>query len=872
MFRLRLLGGTDLRNSEGGEVRSILAQSKRLALLSYLAVNSPFGYQRRDKLLGLFWPEMDQERARAALRQSLHFLRRSFEGVEILETRGKEEIALKAGECWCDVVAFQEAAEAGNWEGALALYGGDLLEGLFLKDCPAFEEWLEWERERLRELAAGVAWSGAQALLEANDPVKAERVGQRALGLSCTDESQARRFIAALAEAGDRAAALRFHQKFVDTLARSFEVEPSPETQELAAELRTGIVADTPDHSRWPPAEKAVARTGPGVRRGAKVEATPVAGSWKRLAIGFGALALLAVLVGLAAVLVPDPPPPVVRQRLHPPGEGARTNWARYFALAPDGSSMVYRDTVGLRSGWQLWVKERQALEGRVLPGTPNAREVVYSPNGQSIAFVAGTNLIKRPLQGGVGVTLFENVADNPVALDWLADGTILCEQEGNTLIRISESGEAPPDTVFVFTPDLPIKVRGLPGERAALTVACLNGQCARWSRLYIVDLQADTAWVVQDQVLDAWYVPTGHVVWVRRDGTVFATPFDLDRLQMSDNHRLVLEGVRTSTTTADMEIGENGTVVFIQGTIPRSLWEPVWVDREGQETPMVTGLAGETSYPALSPDGTQLAVVKGDGDDTDIWIADLIRGSRRRLSFQGGISPAWHPDGHSVAFHSYRGGARDLWTKRADGTGGATLLADWDRDMLHPVWSPDSARLVFQAPETKEGPGGILAWPVGGDPQPVPLVVTESFESAPALSPDGSFLAYASDESGEYQVYVVPFPEVKWRIQVSTGGGGEPVWSKDGRELFYRRPAGGHLVAVEVETTDPFRLGEEHVLFAAGKYRGFPGRTQYDVAPDGRRFVMLRPLGQVEALPEPRMIWVENFFTELERPSGGRD
>jgi DNA-binding SARP family transcriptional activator len=238
MMRLRLLGSTDLRTSEGEEIRSVLAQPKRLALLAYLACTSPSGFQRRDELVGLFWPEMLQERARASLRQSLYFLRKSLGTPMVVETRGSEEVGLRAGTIWCDVVAFEQAVRQEIWNQALRLYRGHFLAGFHVSGAPGFEHWLELERERLRETAAGSAWSLAKQHVDEGRVLRAERTAQRALLLAPTDESPVRFFIQALADAGDRAAALQFYERFADLIAEELDVEPAPETTEVAEDIR----------------------------------------------------------------------------------------------------------------------------------------------------------------------------------------------------------------------------------------------------------------------------------------------------------------------------------------------------------------------------------------------------------------------------------------------------------------------------------------------------------------------------------------------------------------------------------------------------------------------------------------------------------
>jgi DNA-binding SARP family transcriptional activator/TolB-like protein len=238
MIELRAFGPVDLAG-DGGDLASVLAQPKRLALLAYLVMARPRGYHRRDTLLNLFWPELDQTRGRKALSQSLFFLRRALPEGAVL-SRGTEEVGVDFAQIHSDVTTFEEALEERRWQDALDLYRGEFLKGLHLTGAPDFQRWMDTERERLRELAAGAAWSLARERIDAGELVAAERAAQRALLLVPTEESPVRQFVRALAEAGDRAAALRFYEKFRGLLAEELDVEPAPETAALPAALRAG--------------------------------------------------------------------------------------------------------------------------------------------------------------------------------------------------------------------------------------------------------------------------------------------------------------------------------------------------------------------------------------------------------------------------------------------------------------------------------------------------------------------------------------------------------------------------------------------------------------------------------------------------------
>lgn len=243
MIDFRVLGPLELKGPDGEDLLSVLSQPKRVALLAYLALATDRGFRRRDTVIGVFWPDLDQERARAALRKSLYFLRRSL-GDEALRGRGDEEISLAWEEVSCDAVDFETALEASDLEAALDLYRGDLLEGLFLSGSPEFERWLDAERERLRERAAAAAWELSHRFLSSGRVTEGERMGQRALALVPTDENEARRFIAALNHAGDRAAAIRFYEKFASELRVLLDLRPSAETRALVEDIRN--TSETP--------------------------------------------------------------------------------------------------------------------------------------------------------------------------------------------------------------------------------------------------------------------------------------------------------------------------------------------------------------------------------------------------------------------------------------------------------------------------------------------------------------------------------------------------------------------------------------------------------------------------------------------------
>lgn len=237
MVEFRLFGSIGLRGDDGEEILPVLAQPKRIALLAFLASARPQCFLRRDTIVGLFWPEMDQKRSRAALRRSLHFLR-LFLGRDIFLCRGNEGIRLDWKRFWCDVQAFDEFLGRGEEGEAIRLYRGDFLTGFFLRGLHGLDEWIEEERAARRDAAASAMWTVAHRLIESGKVTEGELMGKKALRLVCSAEWQVQRFVAALSAAGERAGAIQFYERFSERLQSTLSLEPSSDSQRLARTLR----------------------------------------------------------------------------------------------------------------------------------------------------------------------------------------------------------------------------------------------------------------------------------------------------------------------------------------------------------------------------------------------------------------------------------------------------------------------------------------------------------------------------------------------------------------------------------------------------------------------------------------------------------
>ena len=374
------------------------------------------------------------------------------------------------------------------------------------------------------------------------------------------------------------------------------------------------------------------------------------------------------------------------------------------------------------------------------------------------------------------------------------------------------------------------------------------------------------------DGIIKGWYTPDGNVVFVRQDGGVFTAPFDLKKLAFRKAPVPVFQGVRTGVGLADMALSPSGTLVYARGAATSS-GNPVramWVARDGTASPVDPSWAPfvPASYTglALSPDGRRLAVGIQSGAAADIWIKQLDTGPLMRLTFAGNDNvPEWAADGQTVMYVAGLGGngnGGDIHARRADGTGAEETVLDVQRSLVEVARTPDPAQLIVRLtlPPSRD----IGLWH-RGDTAVTPLLAESYQEIEPALSPDGRWLAYNSDESGPPEIFVRPFPNVTGgRWQVSRNGGTEPLWSHSGRELFFR-DAQGDLVSVSITPGPTFDAGEQRVLFKASDYLRSQGHRAYDITPDDRRFVFLRSVDESGATAGPaNLVEVDNWFTEL--------
>ena len=628
-------------------------------------------------------------------------------------------------------------------------------------------------------------------------------------------------------------------------------------------------------------AEFAAALASPGYTRQASaalVAASPETARWRGVALAAGSVAILCAAVALWAGLRPAPTQPVTRYGLAFAQGQTPTG---VVEITPDGSQLVYIGPGD--SGARIWVKKRDQYEATPLAGTTGARGPSISPDGKWIAYEQQGKLKKSPIGGGGAITLADSAFYGSAA--WLEDGTLVFTSLRFTLMRVPAAGgnaaevQRAPDTARSHASVLPTP---LPDTRGVLFTECTTN-CVD-ADLWVLDLKSGASRELLPGALRGWYLPTRDLVYVRRDGGMFAVPFDLGSLKIRGTPVPVLNnialrgGIIPVVTTSSA-----GTLVMQIGTATGSQpdrYDLVWLNRSGARTPLDTSwsfrlsVAGGNEGWALSPDGTRLAIGLNTDAGDHIWIRQLPTGPLSRLTFDSLAQqrPRWTPDGKSVTYIVPR--TNSLNQRRADGTGTEQVLLRFPGNVTEGFWSHDGQWLVVRKGGNVGQAGGrdIFGLRRGADTTLVPLAANPGFdESAPALSPDGRWLAYESDETGKTEVYIRPFPNTeagKW--QVSTNGGQAPLWSHSGRELFFVDGARNMVVATVAGGPTPglgarrtlFRLGDDLYLSNAEHY------TPFDISHDDTRFLMARRVTAAQQAT-PTFLLVENWFEELKARAG---
>jgi eukaryotic-like serine/threonine-protein kinase len=526
------------------------------------------------------------------------------------------------------------------------------------------------------------------------------------------------------------------------------------------------------------------------------------------------------------------------------------------LALSPDGRTLAY--VAGPRL--QLYIRTLDGLNSKPLPGTQGADVPSFSPDGQWLAFVADNELKKISLAGGPPVTLVTlGTFGGVFGASWAADGTIVFAPMRPPpragLLRVSANGGTPRAVTGLAANEGPPRwPEMLPDGKTVLYSATpADGVWSSDSTIYAQSLETGKRRAVVKGVV-AHYLATGDLVYTQSD-TLFVVPFDLARLEIAGDPVPVVQGFQLAHATGpQISVSQAGHIAYASAGAVRGLML-VFIDRTGKER-KINVPNEEYAWPRLSPDGHRLAM-SIQADKPDLWVYDFSRDTLTRFTSERiNNFPLWTPDGQWLTFNSRNSSEpANIYWKPADGSLREQRLLKSDHWNTPASWSPDGRILAFVDTDlTKQGSAEFtrqdISWQSRDDhDHPHPFLQTKFVEIAPVFSPDGQWLAYASDESGRMEIYVRPFPGPGGKWQISNDGGTGPVWPRDAHELFYR--SGDAMMAVDVKTDPMFSAGLPRRLFTDIFVKSDMGWPNYDVTSDGQRFVMIKAV-EDPAMPPP--------------------
>jgi serine/threonine-protein kinase len=580
-------------------------------------------------------------------------------------------------------------------------------------------------------------------------------------------------------------------------------------------------------------------------------------------------VAVAAIAVALSGLLRSRAAPlDVTRFSITPP---PNVELVDVMAMSPDENVLVYAGN-NPSSGRLLYKRSLDGLETVPIRGTESGAQPFFSPDGRSVGFFDDRNVKRIPVDGGIAV-------DVAVGFDaggggaWLRDDTIVFESANRGLMRVPAAGGRAAQLTTIDTAGGEVRhlfPAAVPGERAVLFTVYSGARDG--SRVEAVSLQTgERRRLIAGNA--ARVFPGGRIVF-ERGGSLWVALFDADRLQLTGPATAVLEGVtvgggQRGGWNPQLAVGPRGSVAY--GTEadpfpPRMLF---WVDRAGRET-QVDAPPRAWWHPNISPDGRRLGFHIMDSGNMDAWIYQLDHGPLVRVTYdprQDGY-PLWTPDGSRIVFWSRQGGgAANLYIRPADLSGGDERLTTSVNAQRPYAWADHGKLLVYEeaSPDTGIDIGVVR---IDGEHAPRLIIRGPFHEARPTMSPDGRWIAYDSNLTGRFEIYVQPFPGLQSRWQVSTEGGMSPIWSPSGKEIFYRR---GHAVmTVPVESSAAgFAFGNAKTLFVGSYVEEDPQAPglSYTLAPDGQRFLMMR---ETDRRPS-RIVVIRNWASELDRRAAAR-
>jgi serine/threonine protein kinase len=563
--------------------------------------------------------------------------------------------------------------------------------------------------------------------------------------------------------------------------------------------------------------------------------------------VAIGAIAMQV----LGSRSIPSAKPRQVRFTIQLPSDSyINPTQNRQEAISPDGTLIAY---VGRRNGQRtMYVRRVDELEGKPIDNLGEATGPFFSPDGQWLGFfrAGGGGVMKVALSGGAPVLIARPNGAQGAA--WGEDGTVVFIN--GSLFRVPAAGgeiieTAKPDTAhgerWFRAPQF------LPGGKTVLlTVSTDESATYDDARIVALNLETGAKKTLIEGGMSARYSASGHIVYAR-NGSLLAVPFDAGALRVTGPPFEVLRGVFMSINSgfAEFDIAQDGTLIYSPGEVEGGERVPVWVDRQGNAEPLPLPPRSYL-HPRLSRDERQLAI-EIEGATHDLYSYDFARSTLTRLTLDGMSHwPLWTPAGDRITFRSFRTNAFTMWSMPADRSGTEERLTTSAVSESAGSWSPDGKALAFTQSNPDTG-SDVYVLPTEGGRAPIPIANSRFTEGSPKFSPDGKWIAYSSTESGRPEIYTQSWPPGGPRMQVSTEGGTDPLWSRNSSELFYRN--GDKMMVTKVTPGERLVLAKTTLLwtghYAAGMSSscGVPGPTSanYDVTGDGQRFLMIRDKDQ---------------------------
>jgi serine/threonine-protein kinase len=535
-------------------------------------------------------------------------------------------------------------------------------------------------------------------------------------------------------------------------------------------------------------------------------------------------------------------------------------------AISRDGTEIAYLASDGKTT--RVFLRPIDSLEASPLAGTQGALTPFFSPDGQWIGFFADGKLKKVSTHGGEPAVLCE--AQMNRGASWGPDDVItFAPTLFGGLMRVSAAGGS---SELVASPDASKGERSyrwpeiLPGGKAVVFVIAEAKDVGFFTQSKIAVERLDTheRKILPVQGTYPHYSPSGHLLFAR-EGRVFAVQFDVNRLEVTGQPVPVLDGVKTSPNSgvASFMVSDSGSLVYLPQSDSAGEGSLVWVDRRNQVQALGAPLRRYSS-PKISPDGHRVALAIFSGNNVDIWVYEIPHRTLTRLTFgERSVGPLWSVDGKRITFRGTRGAGSDIYWKPADGSGAEETLTSGPSLIQVPTsWSPDGKFLTYWTVGLETG-RDIWILPLEGERKPRPFLQTKFDELDPKFSPDGRWIAYTSNESGQFEVYVQLFPGPSGKWQISTDGGSNPVWERNGRELFYLSAT--KIMGVSVTAQPAFSASlPRPVADIPPSLMTALANSVYDVSPDGQRFLFVKANTETGPPEEARVVL--NWTEELKR------